>query len=73
MAKRSKAKSNLKFFNSFKMENHPGETLLVIDGKIAFKNKNASKVVEQYSKMKVMEDREVSIITVPKNRSVMVV
>lgn len=71
--KQPKRKTNLQFFNAFKMDKHPGQTLLVVDGKIAFKDKSAAKVVKQYSKMTYLGDKEVSIITVPKNRSVMVV
>jgi hypothetical protein len=71
--KQQKKKSNLRFFNSFKTNHYPGQTLLVVEGKIAFKDKSAAKVIRQYSKMAHLGNRDVSIITVPKNRSVMVV
>lgn len=61
------------FFNKLTPKKQGNRVLLVVDGDVYFKAPSLSKVLKAYSKITNKEEKEISIIPLQKNKSIMVV
>ncbi|MEK6949659.1 MAG: hypothetical protein AABX34_05525 [Nanoarchaeota archaeon] len=64
-------KSALEKFNSMDLRDYSGLALGIVDGKIAFKDKNPEKVMKRL--LTQQKNREVALICVPSSKAAMVI